>query len=93
MDKLDKYKNNPLALQAWQDGYEEGLDQCEMSLNSIKIVIVVAACIFGVLVASGCSDQYRYPCQDPANQAKTECTPPECEADGTCTGYLVETHK
>ena len=90
MDKLDKHKNNPLALQAWQDGYEEGLDQCEMSLNSIKIVIVVAACIFGVLVASGCSDQYRYPCQDPTNTNNPECKSPICDADETCTEYLIE---
>ena len=52
--------------------------------------LVVASAVFAI---AGCSDQYRYPCQDPANQGKPECTPPECEADGTCTDYLVETHK
>ena len=51
---------------------------------------VLVAAVFAI---AGCSDQYRYPCQDPANQTKSECTPPECEADGTCTDYLVETHK
>ena len=45
------------------------------------------------LVIVSCSDQYRYPCQDPNNQGKPECTPPECVADGTCTDYLVETPK
>jgi len=46
-----------------------------------------------VFAIAGCSDQYRYPCQDPVNQGKPECTPPECVADGTCTDYLVEIHK
>jgi hypothetical protein len=52
--------------------------------------LVVASAVFAI---AGCSDQYRYPCQDPANQGKPECTPPECVADGTCTDYLVEIHK
>ena len=93
MSNLDKYKNNLFALKAWQEGYEEGLDQCEAGAGMLRWVIVFAILIVCVLLLSGCSDQYRYPCQDPANQANTECTPPECEADGTCTGYLVETHK
>jgi hypothetical protein len=37
----------------------------------------------------GCSDAYRYPCQDPANHNKTECNPPVCESSGTCTKYLI----
>ena len=52
--------------------------------------LVVASAVFAI---AGCSDQYRYPCQDPTNQGKPECTPPECVADGTCTDYLVEIHK
>ena len=46
MDKLDKYKNNPLALQAWQDGYEEGLDQCHISMRVTGWSVVVAFSIF-----------------------------------------------
>jgi hypothetical protein len=56
----------------------------------IGVGLVVASAVFAI---AGCSDQYRYPCQDPANQGKPECTPPECVADGTCTDYLVEIHK
>ena len=52
--------------------------------------LVVASAVFAI---AGCSDQYRYPCQDPANQNSKECNPPECVADGTCTDYLVEIHK
>ncbi len=56
----------------------------------IGVGLVVASAVFAI---AGCSDQYRYPCQDPANQNSKECKPPACEADGTCTDYLVEIHK
>jgi hypothetical protein len=36
----------------------------------------------------GCSDTYRYPCQDPANKDKAECNLPACEADGFCYDKL-----
>lgn len=36
----------------------------------------------------GCSDSYRYPCQDPANKDKTECNHPACDADGMCYDKL-----
>jgi hypothetical protein len=36
----------------------------------------------------GCSDTYRYPCQDPANKNKAECNRPDCEDDGMCYDTL-----
>jgi hypothetical protein len=45
--------------------------------------------IFSVLVLAGCSDSYRYSCQDPANFSSPSCNPPVCEANGTCTKYLI----
>jgi len=48
--------------------------------------VVLLAC----LLLAGCGDQFRYPCQDPANWAKKECQPPACSADGTCTKDLVD---
>lgn len=36
----------------------------------------------------GCSDHYRYDCQDPKNKDKAECNPPDCEADGLCYDKL-----
>jgi len=41
MDKFDKYKNNLLALQAWQDGYDEGLGQAQISARIVGWSIVV----------------------------------------------------
>jgi hypothetical protein len=48
------------------------------------ICAILAAC-------TGCiyDGTYRYPCQDPDNWEMEECRPPICEADGTCTTYLV----
>jgi hypothetical protein len=50
---------------------------------------VIAAALFLVLVAS-CEDRFRYECQDPKNHHRPACTPPACEADGTCTKYLLK---
>lgn len=41
-----------------------------------------------LLLVAGCSEQYRYPCQDPANWKKEECNRPVCEADGMCWDTL-----
>ena len=37
----------------------------------------------------GCQDTFRYECQDPKNWNKPDCNPPKCEANGTCTKYLI----
>jgi hypothetical protein len=37
-----------------------------------------------MLVLAGCSERYRYPCQDPANWESQECQKPFCSANGTC---------
>jgi len=44
--------------------------------------------ILTALLLVGCSDTYRYPCQDPANKDKAECNLPACEADGFCYDKL-----
>ena len=89
----DEYKNNPLAMRAWKEGYESGLEQGQADTYGMTAIIGIVFLVLVLVIISGCSDAYRYPCQDPANQAKPECTPPECVADGTCTDYLVETQK
>jgi hypothetical protein len=47
------------------------------------------------LIITGCDGHYRYPCQDPANWGKLECSNEVCKAEGTCTsdvlGRQVET--
>ena len=47
--------------------------------------------IVGLLAVAGCAfdGTYRYPCQDPDNWDNTECKPPVCNVDGTCTETLL----
>ena len=49
--------------------------------------------IIFLALLTGCSESYRFPCQDPANWNKVHCNPPVCEADGTCTKYLIKGEK
>lgn len=40
-----------------------------------------------------CSENYRYPCQDPDNWEKKECKKPWCSANGTCPEDLTHYEK
>jgi len=64
----------------------------EAKRDMTRVLLICAGLVtaFAIFAIAGCSDQYRYPCQDPANQNSKECKPPVCEADGTCTEYLIE---
>ncbi len=49
--------------------------------------------ILGLLLAItlvGCNDQYRYYCQDPANQSAEQCKRPFCAYSGTCPDQLIK---
>ena len=45
--------------------------------------------ILPLLLLVGCDGHYRYPCQDPANWGKTECSNEVCKAEGTCTSDVL----
>ena len=51
----------------------------------MKYIIIMTA-----VLLTGCSDTFRYPCQNPDNHHKSHCNPPVCEASGTCTKYLLK---
>ena len=51
----------------------------------------LALLILPLLVA--CSENYRYPCQDPDNWDKKECKRPYCSANGTCPEDLTPYEK
>lgn len=51
----------------------------------------LALLILPVLVA--CSENYRYPCQDPDNWDKQICQKPWCSANGTCPEDLTHYEK
>jgi hypothetical protein len=42
-----------------------------------------------LLLLSGCTERYRYPCQDPANWKKVECNNEVCKIESTCTDILL----
>lgn len=42
-----------------------------------------------VLLLAGCSDMYRYPCQNPDNWEHRVCKKPYCSANGTCPEDLT----
>lgn len=46
-----------------------------------------------ILALAGCSERYRYPCQDPANWESQECKKPFCSANGTCPEDLSHYEK
>ena len=51
----------------------------------------LAFLILPLLVA--CSENYRYPCQDPDNWDKQICKKPWCSANGTCPEDLTHYEK
>jgi hypothetical protein len=55
----------------------------------MKRRLIFAALLLTLVSACGYDGKYRYPCQDPENWGKTECEPPICEVDGTCTKTLL----
>jgi PBP1b-binding outer membrane lipoprotein LpoB len=54
-----------------------------MMKNNIQIIILT-------ILLAGCSDRFRYPCQDPKNWETPECKPPICTATGTCPEMLIK---
>jgi hypothetical protein len=42
-----------------------------------------------ILSLIGCSERYRYHCQNPENWEDTACQKPQCEADGDCAEYHI----
>ncbi len=45
------------------------------------------------VLLSGCSENYRYPCQDPDNWDEKFCKKPYCSANGTCPEDLTHYEK
>lgn len=53
------------------------------------VLLAIAAVAFVVLFREAGDGFYRYPCQDPALWDSPSCNPPLCQADNTCTDYLI----
>ena len=55
----------------------------------MKWVVLSIALIATALLLDGCSDHYRYPCQNPDNFYAKECQKPKCQFTQMCPEYLV----
>lgn len=42
-----------------------------------------------VAFSVGCTDRFRYPCQDPSNWDKPDCKRPACAVTSTCPDQLT----
>ena len=52
---------------------------------NIRIITLIA-----LMSLVGCSDRFRYSCQDPANWESAECKKPECSVTRTCPDLLLK---
>jgi hypothetical protein len=43
-----------------------------------------------VVIAAGCEDRYRYPCQDPKNWETERCKKPKCEVSRDCPDLIFK---
>jgi hypothetical protein len=50
---------------------------------------VITISLLCVILLAGCTDSYRYPCQNPDNFELKECQKPRCLFTQTCPEYLV----
>jgi hypothetical protein len=54
----------------------------------IRLTIFILA--LPVVIAAGCQERYRYPCQDPANWEKEMCKKPLCEVHRQCPDLIFK---
>jgi hypothetical protein len=56
--------------------------------NLVKLAIAVLA--IPVVLAAGCEQKFRYPCQDPKNWETEQCKKPLCEVNRDCPEYIFK---
>ncbi len=49
--------------------------------------------LIAIFLLAACSENYRYPCQDPDNWETKQCKKPYCSANGTCPEDLTHYEK
>jgi hypothetical protein len=54
------------------------------------VKLAIAALALPVLIAVGCEQKYRYPCQDPENWKSAECQKPKCEVHRDCPDIIFK---
>jgi hypothetical protein len=52
--------------------------------------ITLAILCLPVVIAAGCKERYRYPCQDPKNWETEQCKKPLCEVHRQCPDLIFK---
>lgn len=52
--------------------------------------LTLAILCLPVVIAAGCKERYRYPCQDPANWETAQCQKPLCEIHRQCPDLIFK---
>jgi hypothetical protein len=53
-----------------------------------KMTLLILA--LPVVIAAGCNERYRYPCQDPKNWETAQCQKPLCEVHRQCPELIFK---
>jgi hypothetical protein len=53
-------------------------------------IITAAAGLLAVGILVGCGQEYRYPCQDPANWEDAKCQKPVCAVRKECPDHIFK---
>ena len=56
--------------------------------NLFKITLAILC--LPVVIAAGCQERYRYPCQDPGNWNEAICQKPLCEVHRQCPDLIFK---
>jgi hypothetical protein len=56
--------------------------------NLVKLAIAILA--IPIVIAAGCDQKYRYPCQNPDNWETEQCKKPRCEVNRDCPEYIFK---
>jgi hypothetical protein len=56
--------------------------------NLFKLTLAILC--LPVVIAAGCQERYRYPCQDPKNWEKEMCQKPLCEVHRQCPDLIFK---
>lgn len=56
--------------------------------NLFKYTLVILC--LPIVIAAGCQERFRYPCQDPNNWDKQMCEKPLCDVTRTCPEHVFK---
>jgi hypothetical protein len=55
-------------------------------MNLYRMALIILA--LPIMIAAGCEQKYRYPCQDAKNWETEHCQKPRCEIHRDCPSHI-----